>query len=101
LQKLIDLTDEEYESVIASSTCYFILDQKLWRCNSQGKHQLVVPASIMGDLYTADARNFASYSNHSFVMAHKLNWENALQDANKVTLIYHSLVILSLSLIVT
>jgi len=41
-KKPIDLTDEEYESVVASSTRYFILDQKLWRCNSQGKHQLVV-----------------------------------------------------------
>jgi hypothetical protein len=34
-------------------------------------------------------------------MARKLNWENALQDANKVTMIYHSLVTLSLSSIVT
>jgi len=42
-KKPIDLTDEEYESVVTSSTRYFILDQKLWRCNSQGKHQLVVP----------------------------------------------------------
>ncbi|KAG2038866.1 WD40-repeat-containing domain protein [Suillus americanus] len=50
-------------------------------------------ASITGDLYTAEkvltqdiianATNFASYANRSFVMARKLNWENALQDANK------------------
>jgi tetratricopeptide (TPR) repeat protein len=50
-------------------------------------------ASITGDLstaekvltqeITADTKNFASYANRSFVMARKLNWENALQDANK------------------
>jgi hypothetical protein len=37
--------NEEYELVVTSSTRYFILDQKLWRRNSQGKHQLVVPES--------------------------------------------------------
>ncbi|KAG1810864.1 WD40-repeat-containing domain protein [Suillus subaureus] len=50
-------------------------------------------ASITGDLSTAEkvltqeitanAKNFASYANRSFVMARKLNWENALRDANK------------------
>ncbi|KAG2746715.1 WD40 repeat-like protein [Suillus brevipes Sb2] len=50
-------------------------------------------ASITGDLITAekvltqeitaDTKNFASYANRSFVMARKLSWENALQDANK------------------
>jgi hypothetical protein len=59
-------------------------------------------ASITGDLttaekvltqeITADTKNFASYANRSFVMARKLSWENALQDANKVTTIHHSLV---------
>jgi WD40 repeat protein/tetratricopeptide (TPR) repeat protein len=50
-------------------------------------------ASITGDLSSAEkvltqdiianAQNFASYANRSFLMARKLNWENALQDANK------------------
>jgi tetratricopeptide (TPR) repeat protein len=58
-------------------------------------------ASITGDLYTAekvltqeitaDARNFASYANRSFVMARKLSWEKALQDANKSLAIRTSL----------
>jgi tetratricopeptide (TPR) repeat protein len=58
-------------------------------------------ASITGDLYTAekvltqeitaDARNFASYANRSFVMARKLNWEKALKDANKSLAIRTSL----------
>ncbi|KAG2082256.1 hypothetical protein BD769DRAFT_1545391, partial [Suillus cothurnatus] len=40
---------------------------------------------------TANARNFACYANRSFVMARKLNWENALQDANKSLAIRTSL----------
>ncbi|KAG1771884.1 hypothetical protein EV702DRAFT_634073 [Suillus placidus] len=55
--------------------------------------QTIRTASITGDLstaekvltqeITADAKNFASYANRSFVMARKLDWENAFQDANK------------------
>jgi hypothetical protein len=57
-------------------------------------------ASITGDLSTAekiltqeiiaDIKNFASYANRSFVMARKLNWENALQDATKVKTTQHA-----------
>ncbi|KAG2359698.1 hypothetical protein BDR07DRAFT_1414458 [Suillus spraguei] len=58
-------------------------------------------ASITGDLsiaekvlteeITADAKNFASYANRSFVMARKLEWNRALQDANKSLAIRTSL----------
>ncbi|KAG1906277.1 uncharacterized protein F5891DRAFT_1004825 [Suillus fuscotomentosus] len=50
-------------------------------------------ASIRGDLSTAeriltleiatDAKNFASYANRSFILARKLDWDNALHDATK------------------
>jgi hypothetical protein len=68
-------------------------------------------ASITGDLSSAEkvltqdiianAQNFASYANRSFLMARKLNWENALQDANKVEMIIHTLVKISLTLMAT
>jgi tetratricopeptide (TPR) repeat protein len=58
-------------------------------------------ASITGDLstavkfltqeITADAKNFASYANRSFVMARQLDWDNALQDATKSLAIRTSL----------
>jgi hypothetical protein len=58
-------------------------------------------ASITGDLstaekiltqeITADIKNFASYANRSFVMARRLNWENALHDATQVTMTHHAL----------
>jgi hypothetical protein len=58
-------------------------------------------ASITGDLFTAekvltrditaDAKNFASYANRSFIMARKFDWNNALQDATKVIMIHHML----------
>lgn len=58
-------------------------------------------AFITGDLFTAekvltqditaDAKNFASYANRSFIMARKFDWNNALQDANKVITIHHML----------
>jgi hypothetical protein len=64
-------------------------------------------ASITGDLstavkfltqeITADAKNFASYANRSFVMARQLDWDNALQDATKVKTIHHALVKISLT----
>ncbi|KAG2093760.1 uncharacterized protein F5147DRAFT_820941 [Suillus discolor] len=51
-------------------------------------------ASTTGDLFTAEkiltqeitanAKNFASYANRFFVLAHKLDWDNALKDANKL-----------------
>jgi hypothetical protein len=46
---------------------------------------------------TADAKNFASYANRSFVMARQLDWDNALQDATKVKMIHHALVKISLT----
>ncbi|KAG2090800.1 hypothetical protein BD769DRAFT_1395733 [Suillus cothurnatus] len=58
-------------------------------------------ASITGDLFTAekvltrditaDAKNFASYANRSFIMARKFDWNNALQDATKSLAIQTSL----------
>jgi hypothetical protein len=58
-------------------------------------------AFIAGDLFTtenvltqditADAKNFASYANRSFIMARKFDWNNALQDATKVIPIHHTL----------
>jgi hypothetical protein len=62
---------------------------------------LYTAEKVLTQEITADARNFASYANRSFVMARKLSWEKALQDANKVITIYHALVTLSLTLIVT
>lgn len=63
--------------------------------------QTIRTASITGDLstaekvltqeITADAKNFASYANRSFVMARKLDWESAFQDANKSLAIQTSL----------
>jgi hypothetical protein len=50
-------------------------------------------ACVTGDLSTAeelltqeidaDVNNYVSYANRAFVMARKLNWDHALQDANK------------------
>ncbi|KAG1906278.1 uncharacterized protein F5891DRAFT_557293 [Suillus fuscotomentosus] len=58
-------------------------------------------ASIAGDLATAeriltqeiaaDAKNFASYANRSFILARKLDWDNALRDAAKSLVIRTSL----------
>ncbi|KAG1771869.1 WD40-repeat-containing domain protein [Suillus placidus] len=63
--------------------------------------QTIRTASITGDLstaanvltqeITADAKNFASYANRSFVMARKLDWGNAFQDATKSLAIRPSL----------
>jgi hypothetical protein len=51
-------------------------------------------ACISGDLHTAEelltqeidanGDNYRSYANRSIIMARKLDWEQALHDANKV-----------------
>ncbi|KAG1721179.1 WD40-repeat-containing domain protein, partial [Suillus occidentalis] len=52
---------------------------------------LITAEKVLTQEITADTKNFASYANRSFVMARKLNWENALQDANKSLAVQTSL----------
>lgn len=120
------LTTKSGQSVIKSeqiASKAWLHSLLVWCCLSFVTQTLVITADellaitkticiayIMGDLttaekvltqeITADTKNFASYANHSFVMARRLSWENALQDANKVTTIHHALVIDSLTLMV-
>jgi len=41
----------------------------------------------------SDANDYASYANRSFVMARKLDWDNALDDAIKASLIRRSIMV--------
>ncbi|KAG2359701.1 hypothetical protein BDR07DRAFT_1414469 [Suillus spraguei] len=52
---------------------------------------LSIAEKVLTKEITADAKNFASHANRSFVMARKLEWNRALQDANKSLAIRTSL----------
>ncbi|KAG2069227.1 WD40 repeat-like protein [Suillus decipiens] len=52
---------------------------------------LTIAEKVLTEEITADAKNFASYANRSFVMARKLEWNRALQDANKSLAVQTSL----------
>jgi hypothetical protein len=41
----LDLTDEEFETFIRQAAHFFVLEDKLWRREAHGKHQLVLPPS--------------------------------------------------------
>jgi hypothetical protein len=39
----LDLTDEEFETFVRQAACFFVLEDKLWRREAHGKHQLILP----------------------------------------------------------
>jgi hypothetical protein len=41
----LDLTDEEFETFVKQAARFFVLEDKLWRREVHGKHQLVLPPS--------------------------------------------------------
>jgi hypothetical protein len=41
----LDLTDEEFETFVRQAARFFVLEDKLWRREVHGKHQLVLPPS--------------------------------------------------------
>jgi hypothetical protein len=41
----LDLTDEEFETFVRQAARFFVLEDKLWRREAHGKHQLVLPPS--------------------------------------------------------
>jgi hypothetical protein len=41
----LDLTDEEFETFVKQAVHFFVLEDKLWRREVHGKHQLVLPPS--------------------------------------------------------
>jgi hypothetical protein len=38
----VDLTDEEFETFVRQAAHFFVLEDKLWRREAHGKHQLVL-----------------------------------------------------------
>ncbi|KAG6870081.1 hypothetical protein C0992_001075, partial [Termitomyces sp. T32_za158] len=42
LKRPHNLTDDQYSNFIRQATQYFLTDNKLWRCNRDGAHKIVV-----------------------------------------------------------
>src|SRR6201746_704748 len=45
-----DLSEAEFKSFVAYATTFFLLNDKLWRRDSHGRHQLVVPSERQSQL---------------------------------------------------